>query len=819
MANIQQYVEQILAARYGEEVRGSIANSILAMNDEAVEAHDVAIDSQESAQRNAQAAALSATNAKDSETKAKASELNAKDSETKAKASEVNAKTSEDNAKASELASKVSETNAKTSEGNAKTSETNAKTSETSANDSMRSALQSASSASASASAASASQTASANSASAAKTSEDNARQYAAQASAVANIDVATVSKNGISRPDGTSIGINQFGVLSAMGLNEHINTNLDDPDGIHGTRIYTVPDTGKQILQKWDDTKSDWVDVAGALDPATKNTIGGVIIGDGIDVDEDGKISAQKVGFATTTEAGIVKVGTGLSIAEDGTLSANVQVYSTINVETSESSFFGKEVTATLIDSAETETVKGTFNSSGKCTLKVYKLGTFRVSTTDSSGTYTQDVYIETYSSKKVIISKFRASILVNVRGGATLKDIANYKIIARGATTYETGYETPDSTGNISIPIGETGTFEVYALPQGSTIASTKVNVTVNDEIQYPASVKFAQLTVKTICETSASWVATNADGAQIIRAEIPSGGEFNNYAVVELGEGRITGTVDGNEVQETFNVTDYQDYTIEISGTPDGKTVTPTDNVQIWLKCAKIIQPYTTISEVLEDTEILTALIADSNAVDYLVRSSTWMSDICSNQYAMTYIGLNNYCAESLLGDSTWFTAICNSTYFEKVLNVKVPTMTSDTKPSGQVIYKGTSSQAFGVTYGYYAFDKSTSSSKYYQNDNTTPIYLGYKFPKAVRIVKAFMVDNASFHNQNPSITIQGSNDGNNWENIHTFTWENNNTETVFQNDKSYQWYRFLANKGNYGSDIFMVLEAQFYGREEV
>ena len=323
MANVQQYVEQILSARFGEEVRGSIANSILAMNDEAVEAHEVAIDSQTSSQKNAQAAQLSADNAKDSETKAKTSELNAKDSETKAKASEVNAKTSEDNAKASELASKVSETNAKTSEGNAKTSETNAKTSETSANDSMRSALQSASSASASASAASASQTASANSASAAKTSEDNARQYAQQASAIANIDVATVSRNGISRPDGSTIGINQFGVISALGLTEHINTNLDDENGVHGTRIYTIPETGKQILQKWDEESSDWVDVAGALDPATKDTIGGVIIGDGIDVDGNGKISVTipEVDKATKDKAGIVQIGDGIDVA-DGTIS-----------------------------------------------------------------------------------------------------------------------------------------------------------------------------------------------------------------------------------------------------------------------------------------------------------------------------------------------------------------------------------------------------------------------------------------------------------------------------------------------------------------
>lgn len=464
MANVQQYVEQILAARYGEEVRGSIANSILAMNDEAVEAHDVAIDSKDSSQRNAQAAQLSADNAKTSEDNAKVSELNSKASEQIVLDAQAKAKQSEDNAKTSELNSKSSEQIALDAQAKAKISEENSKASELNSNDSMRSALQSATSASASASAASASQTASANSASAAKTSEDNARQYAEQASAVANIDVATVSRNGISRPDGSSIAINQFGVLSAVGLTDHINTELDDPNGVHGTRIYTIPETGKQILQKWDDAASDWIDVAGALDPATKDTIGGVIIGDGIAVDENGKISVQEIETATKDKKGIVKIGDGIDV-DDGTISANfgndleydednsllslkngdkvlasVEIAggsspAIITVSTDEESWKGNDSVAVVVSNGA-QTFNGHFDSVGKFQQKVKMVGTYTVTVTDGSESYEGKVEVTALGGAySVSISKF---VVLNGKTATPINDVATWIHCYEGGKDY---------------------------------------------------------------------------------------------------------------------------------------------------------------------------------------------------------------------------------------------------------------------------------------------------------------------------------------------------------------------------------------------
>ena len=139
---------------------------------------------------------------------------------------------------------------------------------------------------------------------------------------------------------------------------------------------------------------------------------------------------------------------------------------------------------------------------------------------------------------------------------------------------------------------------------------------------------------------------------------------------------------------------------------------------------------------MNEVLADSTTLLALISDNNASDYLVRSTTWASGITADSTAMTDIGANDYCADTLLDDSTWLTAICNSTYFESVLNVKAPTMTSNTTPSGVCISSGVDS-----SYPEWkSFDGNNSTASYPSTGTTKDTYyLGYAFPSPVVVNK--------------------------------------------------------------------------------
>ena len=181
---------------------------------------------------------------------------------------------------------------------------------------------------------------------------------------------------------------------------------------------------------------------------------------------------------------------------------------------------------------------------------------------------------------------------------------------------------------------------------------------------------------------------------------------------------------------------------------STVPDGKTVTPTDVIATWLACGSRTEEYTTIGAVLADSTCLNALMASDNAVDYLVRSTTFASDITSDSGAMTAIGLNNYCANTLLGDSTWCEAICNSTYFESVLNVKVPTMTSNTTPSGVV----SASSYIGANGGYPWKAFSGSNDNFWMAGSASyPQWLAYTFANAVKIYAyAFRNETSGGHN---------------------------------------------------------------------
>lgn len=435
---------------------------------------------------------------------------------------------------------------------------------------------------------------------------------------------------------------------------------------------------------------------------------------------------------------------------------------------------------------------------------------------------------------------------------------------------------------------------------------------------------------------------------------------------FDVQQKGTYVASTTYQGTVYQKAVNVTD--EFLVELSEVLDGKTALPTDDIQIWLKCAGINdKSYTTLAEVLADTDTLATLMASENAVDYLVRSTTWAvaqalipvmtsdttpSGICSssgiygdyqpfkafdgnnatfwhstksssssyqpwikydfgsavsikaftlyaqhnntlrfktilvegsnddaiytslytetttatekenwqgtfaeanyryvritfkdlvnvnNEYmawvntiqfysseitlgicqssnAMSYIGLNNYCANTLLADSTWCNAICNSEYFESVLNVKVPVMTSNTTPSGEC---SASSILNDSTPAWKAFDGDDSTL--WHSASGMPQWLKYDFgsQKKIYFVKWY---NYSQSGGPIASKIQGSNDDSTWTDLVSlpatttaYTWANG----VITEASAYRYYRFYVTETSYLTYTFAAI-LQFYGREDV
>ena len=145
---------------------------------------------------------------------------------------------------------------------------------------------------------------------------------------------------------------------------------------------------------------------------------------------------------------------------------------------------------------------------------------------------------------------------------------------------------------------------------------------------------------------------------------------------------------------------------------------------NNVTKWLQTANVNKTYTTLN----------TLTNNNSSCDYLKNSTEWINDVTTNENAMTYIGNNDYCADILLDDSIWLTPIKDSTYWDKVLQPLIPTMTSNTDPSGNV----TCSRYYPITPAYMAFDDNTNT--YWSPTNATTAgqdWVQYNFVNNVKV----------------------------------------------------------------------------------
>lgn len=204
---------------------------------------------------------------------------------------------------------------------------------------------------------------------------------------------------------------------------------------------------------------------------------------------------------------------------------------------------------------------------------------------------------------------------------------------------------------------------------------------------------------------------------------------------------------------------------------SNIPDGKTVLPTDDIQIWLKCAGLNLPYTTLSEVLADTDTLLALITSDNAVDYMVRSTTWAAPIT------------------------------------------VPKMTSNTTPSGVA----SCDKNYTSDPAWHAFDQDTSTQwSTYQQSNPTSGKVRYQFttPVAITTVTALIPYDSGYRARD--YKVNASSDGITYQTLASGTFTSKSvtsTETItFSNTDKYLYWELEIDSTYSGAVNVKIL--QFY-----
>lgn len=615
----------------------------------------------------------------------------------------------------------------------------------------------------------------------------------------------------------------------------------------------------------------------------------------------------------------------------------------STIVVTTSETPLYGQNVTIT--DGVTTLT--GAFDNTGLATFSgVTMTGNLTIACLTAS----TSLNVPYFGNYTAIVSSFSASITVTYPGGTCTcagngesytASSSPYTFTVHGAATY-----------TITVTIdGVSKTDTVVITTDGQTASTTISFGTIN--VTYENDFRGLSIT----CVQSGTTITKTA----------PSAGNTMTFYPPTTGNWTISGTVGGTPYSTTANVTSLSTpVPVTLETIPDGSTATPTDDIQKWLACAGIKdKAYTTLSQVLADSTTLLALISDNNAVDYMVRSttfagsasglvpkmtsnttpsgecfgthidpnaeyaayksfdgsdsttiawvdgstltdcsvgydfvtptvvnrvlikvnnyvnsvkikasndkSTWQDlgtistfnsvvafdnatayryyaiylnsasgtsgwcgintiqfyryGITTDSTAMTDVGADDYCAETLLSDATWCEAICNSTYFESVLNVKVPTMTSTTTPSGVV---SSSSEYPGDArfYNWKAFTSASSTGwlPNYNTDSFGNAYIMYDFGKNVVVYKMMQkhISGGAGDEYTSFVTkLQGKTDGS-FEDIKTGI----STPTagtayniITESTTAYRYFKVTLVSGTPNAiGTGQGLKLQFYGREK-
>lgn len=305
-----------------------------------------------------------------------------------------------------------------------------------------------------------------------------------------------------------------------------------------------------------------------------------------------------------------------------------------------------------------------------------------------------------------------------------------------------------------------------------------------------------------------TSCDWIASSTNTSQYLTYMFPSAVCVKKASII-FSTPKFSNTVKFR-IQGSNDGSTYTNLSTEQSITGNGSTVAPYANP------VKEVTFNNTTSYRYYRLQFFSQIFVDASKFLGVITLQYYAKNfqtITENQTAMTYIGASTYCANKLLSNSTWCTAICNSTYFEKVLTTKVPTMTSNTTPSGEAIGSNEGSN----TKFYMAFDGSDSPA--WQSSGTFPgQWCGFDFKKQVLVKKAKYYG-YNYGTNEHVIKIQGSNNKSSWTDLSGNLNVNNNypTESIplTLSNSTFRYFRFLAVNPQSGSS-FGIYTGQFWGR---
>lgn len=302
------------------------------------------------------------------------------------------------------------------------------------------------------------------------------------------------------------------------------------------------------------------------------------------------------------------------------------------------------------------------------------------------------------------------------------------------------------------------------------------------------------------------------TCTDGVTTLTETFPSSAPYNVvFQVPNPGSWTVSVTYHGDTHSETVVIS--LDQTVDLG----------IFHLEDWLVAGEVTGTYSTLAEVLADELAVRKLCLKHNAVDYLANRfvDTNIEAIFSNDLFAKWTNNSDYALDKYATISDLVSLMEVS---HKELKPQVPTMTSNTTPSGEALANAEATSAYAA---WKAFDNVPVGTTDYWGVNTSTGWVGYHFTNPV-IIKRFTI-RTGINTTTPTygvktFKIEASNDGF-VNDVHelsdVFTFNNAASEITadIQNNTAYLYYRVncLSGFSYQGQEVCYVAKLQFYAYE--
>ena len=221
------------------------------------------------------------------------------------------------------------------------------------------------------------------------------------------------------------------------------------------------------------------------------------------------------------------------------------------------------------------------------------------------------------------------------------------------------------------------------------------------------------------------------------------------------------------------------------------------------------------YEDLTDVFSDEAAVRQLMLVHDSADYLISAVTddvdTLDSFVANDTAMKWLGLCDYVCDGIVAVTGAEAKLLGSTYWERYLKDYVPVMTSDSAPYGSAFFHTGTAASGGNPYKAFDGDETTRPQL---SSNVQTRGVGYKFTNPINVRKfyCYYMITGSY---DIAIKLQYSDDGTNYTDAYSGTYEGNSRTYFDVDDCGYHIYwKVIITTETAASGC--PYELQFYGR---